>query len=546
MGGEVTPRPGHHAAAEQFVADGYHYVFGNPGTVEQGLLQALDDFPELEYILTLQETVAAGIADGYARASGRPALLQLHSSVGLGNGIGMLYQSLRGHTPIVCIVGEAGVAYDAMDAQMAVDLVAMAKPVTKWATRVLDRRSVLRVLRRAYKIAATPPCGPVLVVLPGDVLDELNDEPVYPTPVPDTRVRPTDEALQAAAAALGSAERPVIIVGDGVAASGAQPELLAIAELLGATVHGANSSETNMDMAHPLWAGLIGHMFGEDSAAVVREADAVLVVGTYVFPDVYPSLRDPFESVDSVVHIDLDAYEIGKNYRVDHGLLGDPASTLRALRPMIEAAMPSERKAAAERRLAQRAAGTTSPAAGHPVAEAFAAALAEALPEDHLIFDESLTVSDVLLRHIPARRPGDHLMTRGGSLGVGFPGAIGAKLARPSATVVGVSGDGGSMYTIQSLWTAHRYGIAAKFVVVNNGHYQLLINNLAHYRRTQGMPQGAPPPDCFSLDPAVDFVAVARGMHVPGAILRDPADAARVVREMLDAEGPFLVELVLS
>ncbi|HZX56285.1 MAG TPA: thiamine pyrophosphate-binding protein, partial [Ilumatobacteraceae bacterium] len=154
------------AIIQQFIADGMKYMFGNVGTTEQGFLDELGKFDDLQYVLGLQETVAAGIADGYARATGRAALLQLHSGVGLGNAVGMLYQAHRGHTPMVVVAGEAGIRYDAMDAQMAVDLVAMARPVTKWATRVVDRGSVLRVLRRALKTAMTPPRGPVFVALP--------------------------------------------------------------------------------------------------------------------------------------------------------------------------------------------------------------------------------------------------------------------------------------------------------------------------------------------------------------------------------------------
>lgn len=152
--------PGRERLIEQFKADGLHVMFGNPGTVEQGFLDAVDAAADFHYVLALQETVAAGIADGYARATGGAALLQLHSGVGLGNGIGMLYQSLRGRTPLVVVAGDAGVRYDAMDAQMACDLVAMARPVTKYATRVTDPRSLLRTVRRAVKIALTPPRGP--------------------------------------------------------------------------------------------------------------------------------------------------------------------------------------------------------------------------------------------------------------------------------------------------------------------------------------------------------------------------------------------------
>src|SRR5437879_2116540 len=195
------------------------HMFGNPGTVEQGFLDSLGSYPDFEYILSLQETVAVGMADGYARATRRPTAVQLHSGVGLGNGIGMLYQAKRGHTPLVVLSGEAGLRYDAMDAQMAADLVSMARPVTKWATRVVDPSSLLRVLRRAIKMAATPPMGPVFVSLPMDILDAPNDEEIVPTSYLHTRTAPEPSLIAAAAQMLAVAQHPLIIMGDGVAFS---------------------------------------------------------------------------------------------------------------------------------------------------------------------------------------------------------------------------------------------------------------------------------------------------------------------------------------
>src|SRR4051812_17458903 len=254
----MTPRPGKAAVFEQFAAGGITTMFGNPGTVEQGFLDVLESVPDFDYVLALQETVAIGIADGFARAGARPALVQLHSGVGLGNGIGMLYQAKRGHSPLVVIAGESGVRYDAMDAQMAADLVAMAKPVTKYATRVTDPRSVLRVLRRAMKTAMTPPMGPVFVALPLDVLDALNTEQIVPTSAPATRSVPADGLVAQAARLLTGAEKPVVLVGDGVSASGAQNELVRVAEQLGADVYGVNYSEVNLDVTHPLYRGDLG------------------------------------------------------------------------------------------------------------------------------------------------------------------------------------------------------------------------------------------------------------------------------------------------
>src|SRR3954449_10851119 len=186
----MAEKTGRFAILEQFLADGMDHMFGNPGTVEQGFLDALAQYPQLKYILTLQETIAVLTADGYARATQKPTLVQLHSTPGVGNGIGALYQAKRGHSPLVVIGGDAGVKYQAMDAQMAGDLVAMAEPVTKWSTMVTDPSSLLRVLRRAIKIAATPPMGPVYVCLPMDILDAPCTEAVYPTSIPSTRVLP--------------------------------------------------------------------------------------------------------------------------------------------------------------------------------------------------------------------------------------------------------------------------------------------------------------------------------------------------------------------
>ena len=134
--------------------------------MEQGFLDALQDYPAMRYILALQESVAVMMGDGYARATRKPALVQIHSTPGLGNAIGAIYQAMRGHSPLVIIGGDAGLKYLPMQAQMYGDLVGMAEPVTKWAAMVTDPSSLLRMVRRAIKIAATPPMGPVTSVFP--------------------------------------------------------------------------------------------------------------------------------------------------------------------------------------------------------------------------------------------------------------------------------------------------------------------------------------------------------------------------------------------
>jgi benzoylformate decarboxylase len=539
--GAVPPRPAKAALFEQFAADGVRYMFGNPGTVEQGFLDLVDT-SDTAYVLALHEGVAVAMADGYARASGRPAVVQLHSSAGLGNAVGMLYQALRGGSPLVALAGEAGLRYDAMDAQMAADLVAMAAPVTKYATRVVHPDSVLRVLRRAVKIASTPPRGPVLVVLPADVLEELTGEPAVPTPVPVTRSVPDPATTREAADLLLAGERPLILMGDGVAVSGAQRELTEVAELLGAPVWGVNSSEVNMDAAHPLFAGALGHMTGDDSARAVADADAVLIVGTYVFPEVFPWLDNPFRPGARVVHVDADPYEIAKNFPVDLGVSADPRAALAALAAELRRRGAAPRIRAGAARAAAGPASSPAPS----LMERFCKELAARAPRNLAVFDEALTASGDLTRHLPPRVPGTWFQTRGGSLGVGIPGALGVKLARPDLEVVGFTGDGGSMYTIQALWTAARYGIDATFVICNNGRYRLLDLNLAAYRAQPGRPPHAPP-QAFDLSrPAIRFTALAESLGVPAVRVETPDAIGPAVGTALSGRGPFLIDLVTS
>jgi benzoylformate decarboxylase len=549
---------GHHAILRQFLADGIRHMFGNPGTVEQGFLDALSDVPEFRYVLTLQESVAVMAADGMARATRRPALVQIHSTPGLGNAIGALYQAYRGHTPLVVIGGDAGIRYQALDAQMAGDLVGMAKPVTKWATMVQEPQSLLRVLRRAIKIAATPPMGPVYVCLPQDILDAPATEPIYPSTVPSARVLPDLSLLHEPAARLAGASRPTIYVGDGVAYADAQDEMTRLAELIGAPVYDADAGEVNMRYSHPLYQGATGHMFGSQSLPITRRGDVNLICGTYMLPEVFPELGSIFADGSTAIHIDLNAYEIGKNHPVDFGFVSDPKLTLAALADAVEACMTPTQRAAARDRIEQFTAEKAARADADTAQDRarrdevplhmsrFAAELRAALPDGAVIFDEALTNSPAITRYFPPERTGEYFLTRGGSLGVGFPGAIGAKMALPEKTVIGFSGDGGAMYTIQALWTAARHNVGSKFVVCNNGSYRLLQLNLLAYWRERGIAPRDYPLSFDLSQPVLRFDEMARSMGVPGIRVEKPWEIAPAIQQMLAQPGPFLIDLVLE
>ncbi|OLE97454.1 MAG: hypothetical protein AUG75_08165 [Cyanobacteria bacterium 13_1_20CM_4_61_6] len=376
--------------------------------------------------------------------------------------------------------------------------------------------------------------------------------------MPVTRVRPDDADIEKAARLLARARHSIVVFGDGVAAAGAQRELTEVAEALGADLWGADSSEISVASTHPQYRGQLGHMFGSHSGPILAAADAVLVVGTYLLPEVFPTLGSIFAPGAAVVHIDLDAYEIAKNHQVDLGLVADPQLALRALAQALDEAMrPEDKAAASERRAAARARRTEEDAQARAADAAgwdavpmrparFMSELGKRLDRGAVIFDEALTTSPEVVRYLAADQPGTYFQTRGGSLGVGIPGAIGAKLANPERTVIGFTGDGGSMYTIQALWTAAHHRIGAKFVICNNGSYKLLKLNIQQYWRERGIPEHDFPASFDLLQPEIRFDQLSQSLGVDAVRVERPDQIGPALDRALATDDPFLIDLVLT
>lgn len=545
--------PGRHLMMEQLVAAGVRYVFGNPGTTEQAFMDALNDYPQIQYVLALHEGVAVGIADGYSRISPVPPLVELHITPGLGNAMGMLYNAYWTRAPMVVYVGQHAQRGAQQEPILWGDVVAMARTVTKWAVEVQDAADLPMLVRRAFQVAMAPPPGPVLVSVPTNIMDEEAEAEVVPPSYARTRVRPEREAVARAAEWLAAAQAPVFVAGPG--AAHASEELARLAELVGARVHIAFGSVDPFGAEHPLYAGPLNVISAAGLKAQLSAADVLLAVGTPVFKGLFPMPDSPFPPGCRVVQIDLDAWELGKNWPVDLAVLADPASALAELAEEVEARLtPEQRDAARKRREAvealRQAMAEAMDASARPRWDArpmpparFAHELAQALHPDTLLYDESITVGGQLGRHVRLG-PGQHFRAAGGGLGPGMPAPIGLKLACPERPVLAVVGDGSALYTVQALWTAAHYRVPVTWVIANNASYRILKLNLLEY-----LGEGAAGRAFVGMDlvgPEIDFVAIAKAFGVKGVRLEDPQDIVPAVRQAQQAQEPWLIDVAID
>lgn len=543
---------------KQLVEDEFEYIFGNPGSTESGFLDALSEQARPKYILGLHETVVMGMADAYSRATKKTVIVQLHAVAGLGNGMGMLYQAYRGKVPLVVLAGSAGIKYSSMDGLLAANMLSFVQSITKWSAKVTSSDSILRILRRAVKVAGTPPTGPVFIDLPMDIMEEILVEEIIKTSPLDTRTFPQEESLHKATDMLLGANRPFMVIGDEIAQSGAESETAEVARIIGAEVWGANCHELIMSHRNPQFRGVLGFNNGNDAKKIIAPADVLLIIGTSMTPQLFPYTGNINPPGCKVIHISSDPTEVGRDYPVDLGLVSDIKLTLDKLSTILAQKITTKQKQATLERInaisEKKEAdyineinddNTKSTATSmHP--SIFMKQFAELIPEDTVIFDEAITTSGILTRYVRPHKPGHYFLLRGGVLGAGIPGAIGLKLAYPDKTVIGFVGDGASQFSIHGLWTAAHYKIGAKFVICDNQSYRILKINMMKYWNSQGLPSHNFPKSFDINSPGIDFVKLSDSFGVP-AIRVDKESAVKpAIEKMLATEGPFLIDLILS
>lgn len=506
---------------------GVRRVFGNPGSTE---LPFLRDFPDdFDYVLGLQEASVLAMADGYAQATGEPALVNLHTAPGLGNAMGAMVNAHHTRTPIVVTAGQQDRRHLALEPLLHGRLTELARPYVKWSHEPARAEDVPKALARAFHTAAQEPQGPVFVSIPMDDW-EAEVELVGARKV-SRRMAPDPDALRGFVDTLRQAARPALVAGDGAGRNGAWEETVALAEKLRAPVYNEPTcARASFPHDHPLFSGHLA-----PSRKAVREQlaghDVVLVLGAAVFK-YYPHTPGAFVEPGTTVLQVTDDPEEATRAATGESVVANVALAARVLADSLPAP---------ERPLPGRRPAPETPASAHPIPVDFLMhTLAAVLPGNAVVVNEAVSSEGMLRRHVPITRPNSFFGSAGSGGGLGFalPGAVGIQLAMPDRPVVCVVGEGASMYAVQALWTAARYGIPVTFVVVNNSQYAILKS----FASGSGIEGGIPGLDLPDLDPA----AVARAFGVPARTVEDPGKLAHALEDALSSGGPFLLDVLVD
>ena len=530
---------GRDALLEVLDSEGVTHVFGNPGTTELPLIDALAARPDLTYVLALQEASVVAMADGYARATGRPAFVNLHTSAGLGNAIGNLTNAVANHAPLVVTAGQQDRRHLFTDPLLGGDLVGLAHPVAKWTHEVRNLTELGTILRRAFNDAAIPPKGPVFVSLPMDLLDEEGDAPVPPKSSIDLRTVPAAAALQQLADLLEetSPKDLAMVVAD--EAEDAVNDMVRLAEALGCAVYAASlHASLVFPTGHHLFAGPLPPQ-AVGMADKLGRYRRVLAIGGHPFL-AYPYTPGPaIPPTTELLHVSPDATRLGRTHPARLGLVGDPGATAQALAQLLKPRPPTTVE---HQDFDTTALDRYDAKPVHPMAASHA--LLRAVPPDTAVVDEAITTGTYVRGLHRATKPRRYFFARGGGLGWGMPAAVGVALALDNEPVLCVVGDGSAMYSPQALWTAANQKAPVVFAVVDNRQY-LILKRALDGRKDEASRRGAYVGMDID-DPPVDFVAVAQSMGVPAQRVDSAHDIGDAVQTALQRQGPTLLEIPIS
>jgi benzoylformate decarboxylase len=517
------------ASFDLFRAHGMTTVFGNPGSTE---LPMLADFPsDFRYVLGLHEGVVVGMADGYAQASGRTTVANLHTAPGVGNAMGAIFNAQANHSPLLITAGQQVRAQMTLQANLTNrDAIRMPHPLVKWAFEPPRAEDVPLALAHGIHLSALAPRGPVFVSLPMDdwyaEVDEADAREAISRRVTGRAVA-DPEAVRSLAERLDSAANPVLVAGPDIDASGGWEAAVGLAERQRLPVWATpapGGGRIGFPEGHPNYRGVLPPAIGP-VAQTLEGHDLILVVGSSVFP-YYPHIPGPLlpEGAE-LVAITSDPDEAARAPMGD-AIVADVSLTLEALLK----AVPESARSAPEPNEGPQEIPASDPLNSSTVHSA----LTEVFPEDGIVVLESPASTLALRNQLRLSRPGSYYFSSGGGLGFGLAASVGVQLAQPDRPVVCVLGEGSAQYAITALWSAVAHDVPVTFLVLNNGEYAIL-KWFAEVEQVKGAP---------GLDlPTLDVAAVAAGYGVSTRRASERDEVRDALSAALASSQPELVEV---
>lgn len=513
-------------------------IFGNPGSTEETFLK---DFPkDFRYIQTLHESSAVGAADGFAQATRKPALVNVHTSAGLSNSMSNIMTAAMNKTPLIITAGNQTREMLLMEPWlMNVEPTILPRPWVKWSYQPVRAEDLPAAFMRAYAVALQPPAGPVFLSIPLDDCDKPATGPAVVRSVA-RRIGPDPVGIAAFADALSSARNPALIYGSGIARGEGWDTGIKLAEKLNVKVWAAPASErTPFPETHPLYAGGLPFAIAPLSKKLEGH-DLAIVIGAPVFR-YYPYVAGQYIPDGlRLLHITDDPSEAGRA-PVGDSLLSDPVLALEELLARVK-----PRKTAASDISRQEHGMAPYPAAPTPdkktdgpmsSAELFRT-LRASTPDDTVLVEESPSNLGELHAAWPIEKPDSFYTFASGSLGWNLPASIGIALAERDSgrnrPIVVVIGDGSLQYSIQGLWTAVQHKLPILFVVARNGEYAIL-KSFAELENSPGVP---------GLDlPGLDIVSLAKGYGCIAEKVETPDAIRKVCSEAFTRDVPTVIEV---
>ena len=544
---------GKQAVLEMLKAEGIEYIFGNPGTSEGPLIDMLGDYPEFKYIMALQESVAMGMGESFARSTEKTSFVSLHVDSGLANGIALMLDALNTGTPMVVTSAN----YDSRKInETKTDLAELVRPVTKWAVELDLPDQIPSVLRRAFNEANSHPKGPVYVGFTANALEGIADMNIVPSGKVHDEVIPSPTGILEAAKLLSQAKNPALMVGDRVSDDNAISESVDIAELLGMAVFQSRGAEVSFPTTHPQYQGMHS-LRSQESRESLKEFDVILTVGMDTLDELFYWGDVILDESQKLIHIDPIPGRVGRSEPTDVGIISNCKTGLAELisevsKTVDQNIVKARKSQVVSDALSQKEAYEESVKAkwnSTPMSPArMMYELSNAIPKNSIVVDDSISNRAAMRHYFPATERNDIRGVRGQSIGGGIGATMGTQCAFPDRPVFGVLGDGSTMMTIQGLWTAANDKIPCIFVICNNGMYRVLKTNFNVYQK-EILNEPEPAGDNLLYSDFVtpfNLCTIAEGMGLHSERVTDPNEIAGAVDRALASGGPALLDIVID